>query len=99
MSGPLTDGGSGRRFPKSEFVARVDQFEHIGFEELLAETNAEVDVQDRSSRESYRGRLEYRLFGTARIRYSGLIEVLTVVLGVFERAVDGRLGFAARSFL
>ncbi len=87
LSSPLTDGESGRRFPKSEFVARVDQrleadelsgenvsptvmgvvlehvdaseraaivdqFEHIGFEELLEETNAEVDVQDRSPRES-----------------------------------------------
>ncbi|GAB7019248.1 hypothetical protein [Halostagnicola bangensis] len=36
----------------SEHAAVVDQFEHIGFEELLAETNAEVDVQDRSPRES-----------------------------------------------
>lgn len=34
-----------------ERAAVVDQFEHIGFEELLAETDAEVDVTDRSPRE------------------------------------------------
>ncbi|WP_247003185.1 DUF2267 domain-containing protein [Halosolutus gelatinilyticus] len=32
-------------------AAVVDQFQHYGFEELLAETNADVDVQDRSPRE------------------------------------------------
>lgn len=34
-----------------ERAAVVDQFEHYGFEELLSETDAEVDVRDRSPRE------------------------------------------------
>lgn len=33
---------------ESERAAIVDQFEHYGFEELLAETNADVDVGERS---------------------------------------------------
>ncbi|OIB55640.1 DUF2267 domain-containing protein [Natrialba sp. SSL1] len=34
-----------------ERAAVVDQFEHYGFEELLAETDMDVDVTDRSPRE------------------------------------------------
>ncbi|WP_276255282.1 DUF2267 domain-containing protein [Halomontanus rarus] len=34
-----------------ERAAVVDQFEHYGFEELLSETEADVDVTDRSPRE------------------------------------------------
>ncbi|TYL39491.1 DUF2267 domain-containing protein [Natronococcus pandeyae] len=36
---------------ESERAAVVDQFEHYGFEELLSETNTEVDVTDRTPRE------------------------------------------------
>lgn len=36
---------------ESERAAVVDQFQHYGFDELLAETNADVDVADRSPRE------------------------------------------------
>ncbi|WP_306054382.1 DUF2267 domain-containing protein [Natronococcus wangiae] len=36
---------------ESERAAVVDQFEHYGFEELLSETNSDVDVSDRSPRE------------------------------------------------
>ncbi|WP_049922260.1 DUF2267 domain-containing protein [Halopiger djelfimassiliensis] len=36
---------------EGERAAVVAQFKHYGFEELLAETSADVDVQDRSPRE------------------------------------------------
>ncbi|MFC4439713.1 MULTISPECIES: DUF2267 domain-containing protein [Natrialbaceae] len=36
---------------ESERAAAVDQFEHYGFEELLSETDTEVDVTDRTPRE------------------------------------------------
>lgn len=36
---------------EGERAAVVDQFQHYGFEELLAETTADVDVTDRSPRE------------------------------------------------
>lgn len=36
---------------ETERAAVVDQFEHYGFEELLSETDTEVDVTDRTPRE------------------------------------------------
>ena len=36
---------------EQERAAVVDQFEHYGFEELLSETNADVDISERSPRE------------------------------------------------
>ncbi|WP_049928773.1 DUF2267 domain-containing protein [Halopiger goleimassiliensis] len=36
---------------EDERAAVVDQFEHYGFEELLSETDADVDVSERSPRE------------------------------------------------
>lgn len=33
---------------ETERAAAVDQFEHVGFDELLAETDAEVDVRNRT---------------------------------------------------
>ena len=51
FSDHLTEGESGQRFSEEEFVSRVDQFEHYGFEELLSETNTEVDGTDRTPRE------------------------------------------------